>query len=497
MLPQKEGLQKRRLFVGVALMGVLMALFGWYGRSLRAGDNPHYYLPLVVSGDGPTLTLVPTCAESGPTVTLNLVGANWPTDEGIDLFWDDSLQVKILSGHDGVFAQTWSESGIVTGTQENPTMYEVRAASDSYTVSASFSVPCAASLPTVTSTATPTITRTPTPDPTVPTLTLFPTCSAGSEATFDVVGFNWPTDEAIALYWDDLPQSTIPAGHGGSFSQTWTKTGLIVGTPEAPTVYEVRALSNTQMVTAVFYVPCPAPPTPTSTPIWSDLAIMGTPIIMATPPIVAYRPIDVALVVRNLGDPINSTFFVDVFFDPAGPITDTIPISQSVGYTAVASMESGETRIVQIHVPQGFANWPDPHLVYGVADSLQQIAESNEDNNVSPPSMLTYVTPAATPTSTPTQTSAGTISGMVLRQESFWGAQPRAIVALVDEGTGMTVQTTQSDMGGIYQFFNVSEGVYTLHACVNINGETYSGILVGISAPNEYADIYMLPGPCN
>ena len=146
-----------------------------------------------------------------------------------------------------------------------------------------------------------------------------------------------------------------------------------------------------------------------------DLALLGTPVIVSTPPLVAFQPIDVALVLYNVGGPIHSTFFLDVFFDPAGPISTTIPISQSVGFAAVESMATGELRIVHISVPQGFANEPDPHLVYGVADSLAQIAELDETNNVSPPSVLTYVTPTATPIATPTPESD--ISGMVFRWE--------------------------------------------------------------------------------
>ena len=445
---------------------------------------PQYqFLPLIAqdglpTAPGPSLLVTPNCSN-GSEAIFTVSGNNWPNEESIGLFWNTTPQAVVPAGHGGSFTQEWLKSNLVMGTAENPTIYSVLAQTNTYTVTAVFNVPCPGQDPA-------------TPTPSVPSLVLSPACSSVSAVQVTVEGFNWPRSEEVILYWEDEPQAVIPAGHNGAFVRQLTRTGLEIGAPDSPLAYEVRALSAYHDVVALFHTPCTEL---TPTPSMPDLALLGTPVIVSTPPLGAYQPIDVALVLYNVGGPIHSTFFLDVFFDPAGPISTTIPITQSVGFAAVESMATGELRIVHISVPQGFANEPDLHLVYGVADSLAQIAELDETNNVSPPSVLTYVTPTATPIATPTPESD--ISGMVFRWEGAWQPQPRALVTLIEEETGTAENTALSNPEGHFQFTGLPSGLYTVHACVVVENESYWGIRNSVRVPDASADVYLLPGPCN
>lgn len=360
--------------------------------------------------------------------------------------------------------------------------------------------------PTVlpTSTASPTPTITPTATPSGPYVVLIPNCSIGSEAQFNVIGFNWPNADTIGLFWNNAPQSVIPAGHGGTFSQTWTKSNLVVGTQQNPTIYTVSARTNTFTFNAQFRVPCaqqvvPTPvATATPTPAPADLIVVGRPELISTRPLVAYQPISVRLVISNTGDvAINSQFFVDVYFDPPQPVTTTINIANSVGYMGVSSLQGRTSRVITITAPLGFANLPDPHTVYGMVDSLQQIGEVDETNNVSQPLFVGDVTPAPTPTPTqPAPIGDNEFSGVVLNRITTWLPQPRAVVTLIDDITGNPIGSRLAGNDGFYRF-NVPAGPYTVKACVSIDNVTYFGLRTGLSAPTQAGDIYLLPGPCN
>ncbi len=367
--------------------------------------------------------------------------------------------------------------------------------------------PTATSTPVVlpTSTTTPTPTVTPTATPSNPYIVLIQSCSISSNAQFNVIGFNWPNNQTIGLFWEGAPQSVIPAGHGGTFSQTWTKNNLIVGTRDNPTIYTVRAQTNTWTATAQFRVPCddrdvPTPAaTITPTPEPADLIVVGQPELISTRPLVAYRPISVRVVISNTGDiDVSSQFFVDVYFDPSPPVTPTINITNSVGYMGVSSLAGGASRVITITAPLGFENEPDPHLVYAMVDSLEQAIEDDETNNVSEPLTVGNVTPAATPTATAVAPIGDeSVSGVVQNRITTWLPQPRAVVTLIDDGTGTTVGSTVAERDGYFIFPNVPPGAYTVKACVSIDNGTYFGIRIGLIAPTSAADIYLLPGPCS
>ncbi|MCP4424270.1 MAG: hypothetical protein GY803_07265, partial [Chloroflexi bacterium] len=90
-----------------------------------------------------------------------------------------------------------------------------------------------------------------------PYITLLPDCGSGPNAQIQVNGVNWPPNDDIALYWEDVLQATILAsGHDGSFSHA-----MIVSAPTNG-LYELKAVAQRGLTaTAKFAVPCAAPPT--------------------------------------------------------------------------------------------------------------------------------------------------------------------------------------------------------------------------------------------
>lgn len=360
-------------------------------------------------------------------------------------------------------------------------------------------------------TATPTFTPSPTPMPATPTPTSTntpttpfivsnPSCSQGSPIQFTVEGYNWTNTSAINLYWIPQGQAAslqdiIPAGHPASFQRFWSLNSVPNGT------HTIRAQQGTTISNFTFVVPCPnvtaTPPTVTATPTPNpaDL-IIGQPILISTPPIVEYQPIDIRVVITNTGSVnVNNQFFVDSFFDPPASAiySDTIDILYSSGYRGITTLAGGQSRVITITAPLGFIGGDTgTREIYTVVDSILQIPESNEYNNISQALQVGNVTPAPSPTPVPTLPGSDRISGIVSAYISTWVPQYRAHVYLVAGSNIYTVDTAQS---GYYEFNGVSPGVYDLVACIDIDTTTYVGALTGIVPPNPFADIWMLSDP--
>ena len=315
---------------------------------------------------------------------------------------------------------------------------------------------------------------------------------------FRVLGANWP-DEQVTLYWTGQVESVVQAGHGGFFQQNWTKRGLSDG------VYTVQAVSANATFSTNLTVPCPGPPLPTvtatatSTPLPPDLIVVGAPSLVSNPPIIAYQPVTFNVEISNVGQvDINSLFFVDLYLDPGQIGASSIPLSESSGYTAVDGLPGGQSRTITITASGGFANLPTNHQVYGMVDSVEQINESIETNNISAALVVDSVFPAATPTYTPTPPTNGseTISGVVRVLFHDWVPQFRTQVTLLDQSSGGVLATAITDNNGFYQFRNLPAGSYTVTACFNISNVDYSGIITGVAVPTQFADIFMVPGVC-
>ncbi len=329
-------------------------------------------------------------------------------------------------------------------------------------------------------------TQPPPPPPT--TITLLPTCGSPQQnpgiVTFDVTFTNWPVVQSLTLTWEgNLLQYWEAGQHLGSFTQSYTRT-----LAQTPNTYAVTAVSgNGSTDTDFFTVPCPTP---------VDLLVVGAPQLVSTPPIIAYQPVQFTAVLSNTGDTdVSAQFFVDLFIDPTIVLTSSIPITESDGYTAVSALSAQSTRVVTLTAHLGFGNEPPVHMVYAMVDSLDQINEPG-GNNLSTPAVITNVTPAPSPTTTNTPSPGGNISGLVYRFEDGFHPQFRAAVYLIDDSSGHTIATTQSDMAGQYEFANLPGSAFTVTACIVVDGQEYYGYRHAIVPPQDLAYISLLTRPC-
>lgn len=359
--------------------------------------------------------------------------------------------------------------------------------------------------PTYTPSPTPvpsnTPTRTPSPTPATAFLVNLPNCGNGPGVQFTVEGYNWPTTTNLTISWilqdgTEIPWTTIYAPHPPAFQQTLTFVSVPNGT------HRVRAYSGSIIRDAIFTVPCPnitptpttTPPTPTPAP--ADLIVVGPPALISTPPIVEYQPLDFSITISNTGSvEVDEQFFTDMFLDPdpSGIFSDTISLIYSGGYQALSSLQGGASRTLTIHVPIGFTGGMTvTRTVYGVVDSILQIDEANNFNNISTPLYVANVTPAPSPTPSPTPDGNLFVSGIVRAFILDWVPQYRAKVYLV-VGGNVIQGPLETGPNGLYQFNQVQTGTYEVYACINIDGNEYVGQRTGVVPSDPFADIFMLP----
>ena len=351
--------------------------------------------------------------------------------------------------------------------------------------------------PVPTSTPTNTPLPTPSPTPSGPYITISPNCGPGPNIQFILQAYNWPTNQSVTFFWQGTSQGTFQAGHTGTFTLGWSFTGLSTGTYTA----SARSGLNGATASAIYSVPCPGQPTPTgaptNTPAPADLVAIGPPTLLSTPPIVAYQPVQFSVNITNTGDiPVQNQFFVDIYLDPTTILTDRIPLTQSDGYSAVSGLVGGESRSIIINAPFGFENNPTNHQVYGMVDSVLQVPEVIETNNVTNPRTVLNVTPGATPTPTPDLVGNNEISGLVRALVGIYLPQFRAEVFLIDESTSLIVARATTDENGFYIFDTVPLSTYTVQACIVIDNNQYFGLRTGRTPPNPYVDIYAAQGVC-
>ena len=261
MLPQKQSFWKRMGWE-TAVLFITFFTIALILPGQESLSSAPALTPTLPAAEIPSITITPTCSAA-EEVQVQLYGANWDPAEAINLTWDGALQQVIPAGHTGSFSATWIKSEVSDG------QHLVTGETVSATASAILTVPCPPPLHQY----LPLIISDGASPPPGPTIAVSPNCSNSSEAQFTISGFGWPSDEMIGLFWNGLPQSIIPEGHGGSFTQDWFKSNFVVGTAENPTIYTVRAQTNSHTVTAVFYVPCPGQDPATPTPSVPSLVI--------------------------------------------------------------------------------------------------------------------------------------------------------------------------------------------------------------------------------
>lgn len=353
-------------------------------------------------------------------------------------------------------------------------------------------------LPYIQADGTAPATPTPTATPIGPYLVVTPSCwTPGSpNSTVELSGGNWPTSPApqspinLSVY-DGLGNSTpiaiIPQGHGGSFNGIFFNVAAFT-VDNAPYTFAAAAI-NGAYAEFLFSVPCPI-----------DLIISSQPTLVSTPPIVAYEPVTFSYLITNTGSAdITELFFVDTFFNPTGVTSTTIPISYSVGYNAIVNLLAGESRVITLTVPTGFTTGSTSHLVLGMVDSLYQIQETDETNNITNP-LVVPVTPQPSPTPPAAPPGSSTIAGIVrILNNATWTPVYRADVYLIQTSgvpTPTIVGQTISLGNGAYAFNHASLGVtYTVLACFTVIGPNgilhYVAVRPGITSPNFFVDLFM------
>ncbi len=377
--------------------------------------------------------------------------------------------------------------------------------------------------PTPTATGTPANTPTPTPTPTssYPYSTATPsnTPTYTPTATPDYCELEF---EGFAIAGNDFVYVMGEIGHTVTIIDITTGTTLGSGVllpsdghacpgfrsiPVAPPLIEGHLLLAEgfypyDSFDTIFVLAAPPPPTdtpiatytPTATPTNTpappsnpaDMLIIGPPELISTPPIAAYQPVEFRVIISNTSDiPVIDSFFVDIFLDPTTFLTTSIPISQSDGYEGISSLAGGTTQVISIMAPLGFRNEPVEHQVYAMVDSLEQISESDESNNISEGLFYDQVTPIFTLTPTPPPTGIDYIVGLVYHFDGL--PLLGATVTIINEAT-LESFTTQADrVTGVYQFWNLLPGVYSVQACGSLDNVEYFGLRTGVVVP------YMFP----
>ncbi|MCB0035836.1 MAG: hypothetical protein KDE51_17515, partial [Anaerolineales bacterium] len=316
-------------------------------------------------------------------------------------------------------------------------------------------------------------------------------------STLTVNSYGWFPNSEVGFYWDDMLQTTVDANPNGTASAVFA-VDLITGT------HQLSGLSISQTISLDVILPCkyivtPEPPTmtpyATPTPAPVDLEI-GSPLLISTPPINAYSPVSFTVAISNTSAwDVDDLFYVDLFFDPPPEaITDTgIDLAYSNAYQAIGSLAAGTTKLITITADIGFEGMAPTHTVYAMVDSVKQVFETDETNNVSGPLVVdvAYITP--TPSPTPGNSIiAGTVFSNV---DGPWQPQGRATVYLYqqDGEAAILAAITSSQLEtGYYSFASLSGNTdYTVVACFNIGEQVFVGSRT-TAAPNQFLDIFMV-----
>ncbi len=200
-------------------------------------------------------------------------------------------------------------------------------------------------------------------------------------------------------------------------------------------------------------------------PALADLTI-GDLTLLSPLPIAANEPVDFQVTISNTGDvATNQTFFVDVFLDPTEVYSTSIPLNQSSGYVAVGSLGAHASRVITM-TTAGFATEPDPHQVYAMVDSVRQVSEGNEANNIVGPLVVNDVgVPLHSITLLP---NCGTGPDVQFTVMGFNWPQNTDVHLYWDYMLQSIIQTGGlTSFSQTWQKFGLSDGSYTLTAVAN------------------------------
>ena len=324
-----------------------------------------------------------------------------------------------------------------------------------------------------TATPTPTSTPTPTPTPSHQFIDLAPTCGPDGSITITVTGQQWPTNQQnLEFYWDGVKVKEITKV--ASFSTDLTVTAA----PGLHTV-TVQTIKNpgTYNDSKTYEAPCPIIPTPT--PSQPNLVVESIT-LENQGTLSTFDPLTFTVSVRNIGAAAaNSLFWVDLYADPASP--SDLASEVSVAWAAVSSLPQDQAIDLTLNYLQGFET-TDQHQTYAMADSWEQVQETDELDNVGGP-LAVYVAQEGTPpVPTPSPTPGGP-TGMI--SGSTWlyingDVVPQGRVNVYCYDGGLLVAEALSDQDGNYIMLNVPAGSYTIIGETFIDHMLYSDIVMDV-----------------
>ncbi|MBK8431310.1 MAG: hypothetical protein IPL28_08480 [Chloroflexi bacterium] len=129
-------------------------------------------------------------------------------------------------------------------------------------------------------------------------------------------------------------------------------------------------------------------------------------------------PLTFTLAITNTsGAAVPVSITLDLFINPTEIYSTHIPLAQSSGQTAIASLGAGETQVITLTAPLGFGDNQVDNTVCVMVDSVWTIFETAETNNIA---CRLIEPPPPTLAATPTCTNSALYEGLL--QGQYWGA---------------------------------------------------------------------------
>jgi Flp pilus assembly protein TadG len=325
-----------------------------------------------------------------------------------------------------------------------------------------------------TPTPTPSPTPLPTPTPTTPFILLNPDCSTTGERTVRVHGYNWPASgpqlDHTTVYWDwdglQAPYAVVPAGQ-----TTWVVTLTV---PVDRGTYAVMARaeqasgnpSNNPALaeTAQYDSPCDV--------LLPNLQVTG---LALQPPIPdgTYEEVWVEVTLSNVDDgDVTSLFWVDLFADPdmAAPLNQ----QASADWVAVNGLASHSSITFTMYMLEGFQTTGD-HTLVVMGDTWEQIVETEEDDNVSDPLVVTISQANPSPTPTPTPSGTPAAPGRIEGTTYVDGVPQSGVDVYLYDLENRLVASTRSATNGFYWLDNLAPGDYVIIGQMRLGDRLYRG----------------------
>ncbi len=332
-------------------------------------------------------------------------------------------------------------------------------------------------------------TPTPTPTPSGPSMTVSPACMPEGNRSVTVRGDNWPTGgpiKQIGIYWDGSRVLTLPPAN------TFVAIFTVNSTRGTHTVLARTEKSNGQPTGDVSLsgrveVPCQGR--------FPNLRITSLR-LLDPEPLGTYQTVHVEVTLANTGTAnIASLFWVDLYADPRLDVP--LEGQASVDWVAVNGLAAGSSITFTMWVNGGFQTVGD-HTLLAIADTWNQIAESDETDNASDVLTVTVMvqnpvpTPTPTPTPTTTPIAPGGISGITYVE----GVPQSGVDVYLYDGNGRLIASARSGTGGVYSFSNLAPGDYSLVAQMRLGDVLYRGANVATVYPGmttQGVDITLYP----